>query len=312
MVSKDAWLAIVNPASGGARAARRWPRAAKALAGSGVNFETVQTTTSGEGRVIAESAVRAGRRRLLVAGGDGSVNDVLNGVMRADDNPSDPVTLALVPLGTGNDWARSLDLPREAAGVARIIAAEDTFLHDVGQLDFATTAAGAEAKHWFINVAGAGFDSHVIERLPVHVTSPFAYLRGALAELQRYRPPRFRITTDDDMLDERLLLAFVANGRYCGNRMLIAPQARLDDGRLDVIAIRNVGLLTVLRKLPKLYRGTLQGDPVVWQTDSARLRIEVDGDVAVQADGQLAGRTPVTISVLPRRVRVVRGPGVRR
>lgn len=312
MVSKDAWLAIVNPASGGAHAARRWPRAAKALAGSGVNFETVQTTTSGEGRVIAESAVRAGRRRLLVAGGDGSVNDVLNGVMRADDHPSDPVTLALVPLGTGNDWARSLDLPREAAGVARIIAAEDTFLHDVGQLDFATTAAGAEAKHWFINVAGAGFDSHVIERLPVHVTSPFAYLRGALAELQRYRPPRFRITTDDDMLDERLLLAFVANGRYCGNRMLIAPQARLDDGRLDVIAIRNVGLLTVLRKLPKLYRGTLQGDPVVWQTDSARLRIEVDGDVAVQADGQLAGRTPVTISVLPRRVRVVRGPGVRR
>ncbi len=162
-----------------------------------------------------------------------------------------------------------------------------------------------QARHWFINLAGAGFDSHVIERLPAQVPSPFAYLRGALAELKRYRPPRFRITTDEGSLDERLLLAFVANGRYAGNRMFIAPQARLDDGQLDVIAIRNVGLLKVLRKLPKLYRGTLQGDPVVWQARSARIRIETDAEAAVQVDGQLAGYTPVEISVLPRRLRVV-------
>lgn len=306
MGSKDAWLAIVNPASGGARAAARWPLAAKALAGSGVKFDTAHTTTHGEGRAIAEAAVRAGRHRLLVAGGDGSVNDVVNGIMRAGDNHSGPVTLAPIPLGTGNDWARSLGMTGGAASVARVIAAEVTFLHDVGQLDFAHGSTLPEARHWFINVAGAGFDSHVIERLPMQVTSAFAYLRGALTGLQHYRPPRFRITTDDGSLDERLLLAFVANGRYCGNRMLIAPRARLDDGRLDVIAIRNLGLLTVLRKLPKLYRGTLQGDPVVWQATSARIRIEADADAAVQADGQLAGRTPVEVSVLPRRLRVVR------
>ena len=243
MVSKDAWLAIVNPAAGGARAADRWPLVARALTGSGVMFDTVHTTTRGAGRALAETAVRAGRRRLLVVGGDGSANDVVNGVMCAGDDPAAPVTLAPVPVGTGNDWARSLGMPRDAAGIARVIAAESSFLHDVGQLDFARPSAEHPARHWFINLAGAGFDSHVIERLPAQVPSPFAYLRGALAELKRYRPPRFRITTDEGSLDERLLLAFVANGRYAGNRMFIAPQARLDDGQLDVIAIRNVGLL---------------------------------------------------------------------
>jgi len=305
LVGTDAWLAIVNPASGGARATRRWPQVAQALSRAGVKFETVLTSGSGEGRAIAEGAVRAGRRRLLAAGGDGSVNDVLNGIMAVERSPDDLVTLSPIPLGTGNDWARSLGTPRDPVALAAVIASGNTSLHDVGVLEFAQAAPGDATRHWFINVAGAGFDSHVIERLPANVPSPFAYLRGALAELTRYRAPRFRITTETGSLDARLLLAFVANGQYCGNRMHIAPQARLDDGRFDVVAIRDVALPAVLRKLPKLYRGTLLGDPVVWTSQGERIRIETDADSAVQADGQVVGRTPVEIRVLPGALRVV-------
>jgi YegS/Rv2252/BmrU family lipid kinase len=312
LVGTDAWLAIVNPASGGARAARRWPQVEQALARAGVSFETARTSARGEGRAIAEDAVRAGRRRLLAVGGDGSVHDVLNGIMAVERAPDDLVTLAPIPVGTGNDWARSLAMPRNAAALAAVIAAEDTLLHDVGQLDFAQAAPGDASRGWFINIAGAGFDSHVIERLPANVTSQFAYLRGALAEVARYRAPRFRITTETGSLDERLLLAFVANGQYCGNRMHIAPHARPDDGQFDVVAIRDVALPAVLRKLPKLYRGTLMGDPLVWASRGARIRIETDADSAVQADGQVVGRTPVEIRVLPRALRVVRNVSGRR
>ena len=247
-----------------------------------------------------------GRRRFLAVGGDGSVNDVLNGIMTIPRPADDLVTLAPIPLGTGNDWARSLGMPRDPAGIAATIAAEDTFLHDVGLLEFAPDASGRAARHWFINIAGAGFDSYVIARLPAQIPTRFAYLRGALGGLVRYRAARFRIVADSGAVEERLLLAFVANGQYCGNGMHVAPQARLDDGRFEVIAIRGVGLLKALSKLGKLYRGELRGDPLLWEAHGARVRIETDTSEAVQADGQVVGQTPVEMSVRPVALRALR------
>jgi YegS/Rv2252/BmrU family lipid kinase len=307
MVAKDAWLAIVNPASGSSRSGQQWPRVAEALGNAGVAIDTVLTAGPGDGCAVARRAVIEGRRRILAVGGDGSVNDVVNGVMTIPRPPDDLVTLAPIPLGTGNDWARSLGMPRDPAALAATIAADETFLHDVGLLEFAPDASGRPRRHWFINIAGAGFDSHVIERLPTHVPTRFAYLRGALTELARYRAPQFHVTADSGSVDERLLLTFVANGQYCGNRMHVAPHARLDDGRFEVIAIRGVSLLKALFKLPKLYRGELQGDPLLWEAHGARIRIETDRTEAVQADGQVVGHTPVEISVQPLALRVVRG-----
>jgi YegS/Rv2252/BmrU family lipid kinase len=310
VAAPQAWLAIVNPTSGRARSGAQWPQVAAALADAGIALDTVLTASPGDGRSIARRAVIEGRRRILAVGGDGSVSDVLNGVMLIPRPIDDLVTLAPVPLGTGNDWARALGMPRDPAGIAAAIAAERTILHDAGLIEFEPDASGRPQRHWFINIAGAGFDSHVIAHLPTHVDSPFAYLRGALAGLASYESTRFRIATDAGTLDERLLLSFVANGQYCGNRMHVAPQARLDDGLLDVIAIREVGLLGALVKLVKLYRGTLRGDRLVWESRTSRLRIETDSPVAVQADGQVVGNTPVTISVVPRILRAVTGAAV--
>lgn len=307
MSTPQPWLAIVNPTSGRSRSGAQWPSVAAALERRGVALDTVVTAAPGDGRTLARRAVIEGRRRILSVGGDGSVNDVLNGVMAMPRPADDLVTLAPVPLGTGNDWARSLGMPRDVDGIAATIAAGRTIRHDVGLLEFEPDASGRPVRHWFVNIAGAGFDSHVIEHLPPQVDSRFAYLRGALGRLARYEASRFRILNGADSLEDRLLLAFVANGRYCGNRMHVAPDARLDDGQLDVVAIRAVGLLKALSKLGKLYRGKLQGDRLVWQTRTSRLRIEADPPAAVEADGQVVGRAPVDISVLPGAIRAVTG-----
>ena len=309
MAASTAWLAIVNPTSGRARSGRSWPQVAQALRQRGVVVEEVLTTGPGAGRELARRAVSDGRRHLLAVGGDGSVHDVVNGLMSVPLPAGDRVTLAPVPLGTGNDWARTLGIPRDPDGIAATVAAGRTLEHDVGQLDFETVDGDRPSRQWFINVAGAGFDSHVIERLPTHVESPLAYLLGALRELQGYRAPRFRIQGDGGNLDERLLLTFVANGRYCGNRMHVAPQAQVDDGCFDIVAIREVGLLTALTKLAKLYRGTLRGDPLVWETRCSRLQLATDRPTAVEADGQVVGRTPVTVSLRPKALRAVCGGG---
>jgi diacylglycerol kinase family enzyme len=113
------------------------------------------------------------------------------------------------------------------------------------------------------------------------------------------------ITADDARLEGRMLLAFVANAQYCGNRMHVAPTARMDDGLLDVLAVNELSLLQALPKLVKLYRGRILGDPAVRHVRAARVRIETSPPAVIQADGQIVGRTPAQFSLLRQALRVI-------
>jgi diacylglycerol kinase (ATP) len=298
------WLVIVNPASGRPDGGFGWRRLEHILHGAAVSFDAVHTQRPGHGETLARQALHDGRRHILAVGGDGSVNEIVHGIMTAGLADTREVTLAVAPTGTGNDWARSLGIGRNPNEIVRALVTGRTMLHDVGAIDF--PASGE--RRWFINVAGAGYDAWVTERVPRPVPSAFTYLRIALAGLVRYRSPLFRIKADGEQVEGRLLLAFVANARYCGNRMNVAPTASLDDGLLDVLAVRELSLLAVLPKLGKLYGGRILGDPAVRHLRAATVRIETDPPVAVQADGQIVGPTPAVFSLQPRALTVVTAP----
>lgn len=316
MNASEAWLAIVNPAAGMPRSRGSWDAIEQSLRAARVPLEVVHTECEHDGVEIARQAVREGRRRLIAAGGDGSVNDVVNGVMDAGLADTREVTLAVAPTGTGNDWARSLGIGREPESVTTAIATGRTMLHDVGIISGPAITGCTERsdgtepphRHWYINVAGAGYDAYVTARVPRPVPSAFTYLGIALRGLLSYRSPQFRIDADGTRFDQRMLLVFAANARYCGNRMHVAPDALLDDGMLDVVAIEEVGLLRALPKIVKLYRGRLYGDPVVRHLRCARVRIEADPPAEVQADGQMAGHTPAEFSLLRQALTVVVPP----
>ncbi len=299
------WLIIVNPASGRHDGGAGWHAIERAVASAGVAFDAIHTQRPGHGEELARRALHEGRRHIVAVGGDGSVNEVVHGIMNAGLVDTREVTLAVAPTGTGNDWARSLGITRAPTAIAQALAAHRTMLHDVGAIDSATPGA---PRRWFINVAGAGYDAYVTERVPRPVPSALTYLRGALSGLAAYRSPEFRLCADRETIEGRLLLAFVANAQYCGNRMHVAPTARMDDGLLDVLAVRELSLLQALPKLVKLYRGRILGDPAVRHLRAARVRIETDPPVAIQADGQLVGRTPAEFSLLPQALRVVVRP----
>jgi len=313
------WLVIVNPVAGRSqRDARAWRAMEQALRQAGLAYDIEWTTGPGDGARIAAAAWQQGRERFLVAGGDGSVHDVVNGLMAAQHAQGDPAspdppripTVVPLPLGTGNDWSRSLDLPGNPVALAAIIRRDHAVPHDVGRIEFPAADATPTQNCWFINVAGAGFDAHVIERMPARTPSKFAYLAGALRELARYRSPAFRLTADDDReaAASRLLLAFVANGQYCGGRMHVAPAARQDDGAFDLVTIADVGLLRALPKLAKLYVGNLLRDPLVTHRLVQKVRIDAQPAAGIEADGQLIGRTPAVISVQRGALRTLRGP----
>jgi len=298
------WLVIVNPASGRPDGGFGWRRLEHILHGAGVSFDAVHTQRPGHGETLARQALHEGRRHILAVGGDGSVNEIVHGIMTAGLADTREVTLAVAPTGTGNDWARSLGIGRNPNEIVRVLVTGRTMLHDVGAIDF--PASGE--RRWFINVAGAGYDAWVTERVPRPVPSAFTYLGIALSGLVRYRSPWFRITADGEQVEGRLLLAFVANARYCGNRMNVSPVALMDDGLFDLLAVQELSLLQVLPKLGKLYGGRILGDHAVRHLRAATVRIETDPPVAMQADGQIVGPTPAEFSLRPRALTVVTAP----
>jgi YegS/Rv2252/BmrU family lipid kinase len=301
MPTDEHWIVIVNPASGRPDGGAAWRAIEQALRDAGVAFDAVHTERPQHGQQLVQSALAAGRRCFLVVGGDGSVNDVVQGIMSSGLADTREVTLAVAPHGTGNDWSRSWHVPRNPARIARFLARGRTVLHDVGLIDF---AAPGSTRRWFINVAGAGYDAEVTANVPRPVPSAFTYLGIALRGLARYRAPRFVIRADGASIDRRLLLAFVANARYCGNRMHVVPTAEMDDGELDVLAVRELTLLQALPKLAKLYTGRILGDEAVQHLRAARVRIETDPQAVIQADGQIVGTTPAEFGVARQALRV--------
>jgi diacylglycerol kinase (ATP) len=315
---------IANPAAGRAgHDSRAWRSTERALRQAGVEFDVEWTQSPGDGARIAATSWRAGRDRFLVAGGDGSLHDALNGLMRerctdrtlAHDTPPRTPTLIPLPLGTGNDWARSLGLPTRPASLAAAIQRGRLTPHDAGRIDFLDATGATRDTCWFINVAGAGFDAHVIERMAGRTPSRFAYLYGALRELGRYRSPAFELTLLEGpgdrtgrRVDGRWLLAFVANGQYCGGGMHVAPTARQDDGLFDVVTIEALGLLRALPKLARLYSGSILRDRAVQLRVAPRLRIDALPQAGLEADGQFVGRTPAVITIEPDALHTLRGP----
>ncbi len=302
------WLAILNPTSGGGRAARVWQELKSSLASTDVACDLAVSAAPGDGSAIALRAVLEGRRRILVVGGDGSANDVVNGVMDAGLPDNDPVTLAIAPCGTGNDWARGLAMPRRPPRIARTIALGRCVPHDVGLLEWDAMGDASARRRWFVNVGGAGFDAWVLSRIGAGAASRFTYVSAALRGLPGYRPAQFTLRAgEEEHWTGPLLAVFVAIGPYCGGGVQVAPGARRDDGLFDVVAIRHPDLSGVLRLLPKLYSGSILRDPLVRHLRVESLRVECAPPGGVELDGQVTTATPVRFRCYRAAIRVLPG-----
>lgn len=296
---EDEWLVVLNPVSGRGRALRHRGEIERLLERNGMRSIIAISEYHGHAIEIVAQAVRAGCRRVLAAGGDGSLNEAANGVLCQDAVAPGEVTLAALPVGTGNDWARGQRVPREWDAALALAASGRTAVHDIGVADFADGA-----RRWFVNVAGLGFDAEVIADMPDRRWGALAYLLGLLRALAASRPARVAVSVDGAAAAEHsLFVLFACLGAYCGGGMLIAPEAEPQDGRFDCALVRHMSRLEVLRDVRRLFDGTLGSHPKVRMLHAARLQVTAATPVGVETDGELVGRTPVTFSVLPRTLR---------
>ncbi|MFG3147561.1 diacylglycerol kinase [Streptomyces sp. NPDC048243] len=286
---------FVNPTAGRGRGAHAAQPAASAFRAAGFSVRTLRGEDAADGLARARAAVADGTGALVAVGGDGMANLALQAVAGTG------TPFGLVPVGTGNDFARALGLPLNApAASARLTAdalKEDRLRAvDLGRVD----------GTWFGTVLASGFDSRVNDRgnrmrLPV---GRFRYDLAMLAELAAFRPFAYRLTLDGGETREiEATLVAVGNGSSYGGGMRICPGADLGDGLFDVTVVGNCGRATLLTVFPKVYRGTHVDHPVVTVHRAARVELVAQG-VTGYADGEPLGALPLTAECIPGAVRV--------
>jgi diacylglycerol kinase (ATP) len=296
----DAPLVIVNPTAGNGRAARGLPWIRERLEPR-PEARIEVTARRGDAERIAAGAGKSGHDRIVVVGGDGTVQEVVNGMLEAGE----PVGLGLVPLGSGNDLARSLGLPSELGSAWRIAVGERSHVIDVGR---ATNGSGA--TRWFASAGGIGFDAQVAAAMAARrgwQAGRAGYLLTALDELRRFSNRSVRLSLDGVEHSADVLLVAIANGAYYGGGMRIAPDARPDDGLLDVCIVGDISRLTALRQLPNLYRGTHVHHHQVRMARARHINIDGDPDGLVHLDGEPFGALPLDVRIVPRVLQVARG-----
>lgn len=295
MPDPSRWFIVVNPVSGGGRARRRWPQLAAALTRRGIAHESVTTSSAGHANRLVQDAARRGHRRLLAVGGDGTFNELVNGLLQQPEVPLDHFLASVAPLGTGNDWARAMQVPDDPDELAAAMARGLGRRVDLGIAE----AGGTTLRLAFHNVAGAGLDAEVLRHTPGSGPRILAYLLGLARTLGRYRAPQFELTADGVTRTGRFWIALAAVGPYCGGGMRLAPDARLDDGYLDLVTIEPMPLIRAITRLPRLFDGRLAGDPAVRTLRCRSVTIRSDPPCGVELDGQSCGTTPVTLGLMP-------------
>jgi YegS/Rv2252/BmrU family lipid kinase len=294
---------IVNPASRNGATGNRFEAVASKLRGA--LGQVVLETTRGprDAERIAREAAAGGAGRIIVAGGDGTASEVVTGLLAA--GLGGRVELALLPLGTGGDLVRALGVPRDLDGAIAAIARGKIRALDAGAVRFQGDA-GAVREVFFLNVTSAGVSGLVTELVndtPKLLGGRVSFLVGTVRALARFRPAAARLRVDGRTLYEGpLTLAAVANGRYFGGGMQIAPHARPDDGLFDVVWIEGRSMAWLLRHLPKLYTGAHLRVAGVGSARGRVIELEPIGGATplrIEIDGEPLGALPARIEALP-------------
>ena len=295
---------IVNPNSQGGKLGKRWAELADTI-GRAFPFDEARTQGPGDATRLAREALKAGSERIVAIGGDGTVNEVVNGFFDETGNAIAPeASFALIPFGTGGDFRRTMNIPMETAEAAAVIAKNHRKKIDVGKLEMTANGGGTQLR-MFANIASFGV-SGVVDRLVNESGKKLGRLSFALATARAtwsYKNQRVQLTFDGkDHVEATINTVAVANGRYFGGAMLVAPHAEVDDGMFDVVAMGDFTFGDLLKSGRRLYKGTHLGMDKVSERRARVVEaqpVESGAVVELDVDGECPGRLPARFELLP-------------
>ena len=293
-------VVIVNPASANGSTGEAWPQIASDLRSQFGSFRVLFTKHRGDAAALAGEAARKGAKLIIACGGDGTISEVANGILASGKD----VELGILPSGTGGDFRRTLEIPSRTRDAARVLRTGRTVRIDVGRVSFVDQNA-AESMRYFVGVASCGMSTKVIERVKADGIS---FASSMLQTAMRNEAIRLVVQLDDAH-DSQLTVSnlCIANARYFGGGMKIAPDAKLTDGKFDVIGVGDLSALKLFTSAPRVYFGSHLSMPEVSHALARKVSVRpADGvkEVALEIDGELPGRLPATFQIIPEALRV--------
>lgn len=309
-------MVVVNPASADGATEKNWPKMASDLRTHFGAFSVAFTESSGDGRRLAAEAAKQGTKLIIACGGDGTISEVANGII---DSKQD-TELAVLPSGTGGDFRRSLGLSTNVAAAARALRDARSRLIDVGRTLFVNDQGKRETR-FFVNVASFGMSTAVLDRqssgeskkwipgfAPRKLGNKLSYAAATVQTTLQSEPTEIYLQIDGGE-ERRLRIAelAVANARYYGGAMKIAPDAKFDDGLFDIVTIGDASAFRILANAPRLYFGAHLSMNEVTHTLARQViarPVKKDEEVRVELDGEVVGRLPATFEIVPRALRI--------
>ena len=295
---------IVNPVAGAGKTARKWPEIMDLLKSLELDFEHDMTEAPGHAIELAKSAVKKGYELIVSVGGDGTVNEVVNGLY--DAGSIGDVTLGIISTGTGADYIRTIGIPRSCTEACRCVMSPRRLRVDLGVIEYASS--GQMGKRLFVNFGGLGFDAEIVRATTQEFKAlgdTASYLMGLVTTLLSYKNQEISLIVDGEEEKRKVCTVVASNGKYGGGGMLTAPDADPADGFFDVLIIGDFTKPDLLRSLPRIYKGTHVTHPKVTVKRAREVEVRPAQQMAVQADGELLGEAPARFSILPAALTIV-------
>lgn len=299
---------ILNPASK-ARSGKRMKRKLIPLLDQYYpnRYNLLETAQPEDAIRLSRMAADEGATLIIAVGGDGTIHEVINGLMQLK-NTRKPIRLGIINNGSGGDFCRTLKLPNNLADQFELIKQTTPAKVDIGFLE-CLDPNGNSIRRYFINECQVGIGGAVVSKVNQghkYLGGTIAFTMVALTHLFHYTSRNFKISTKDFNQSYPLLGIVAGNGKFCGGGMQLTPGASLDDGLLDILLIHKMNFLNRLVKFSKIFSGNPVPSRFLTRIKSSQITIEADRDVWIEADGELIGKPPCTISILPLAVEVHR------
>jgi len=304
------WLVIVNPNAGKRKGEKDWLEIAAHLTSAGIEFVNVFTEHRGHAVTLTRKYIENGHRNIIVVGGDGTLNEVVNGIFTQAHIPTDKIVLAMIPVGTGNDWCRMFNIPNDYKQAIKLITKRKIFIQDTGTIKY-VSSEGSEKTRYFINMAGMGFDALVAKKTnkqkDLGKSNPMSYVVNILSSLFLYTSTKVTILLDGEKIASDIFSMSVGICQYNGGGMKQAPGALPDDGLFDMTLIKPIGKFKIIRNIIKLFDGSFTQLPEVSTFRSSKIIIHSDPPMFMEADGESLGQTPFVFNILPQSLYVISG-----
>jgi len=304
------WFVILNPHAGSGQGKKDQKIIVNLLTQNGFNFKLAVSEYPKHAIQLTIQAITEGFRNLIVAGGDGTLNEAVNGIFLQTVCLPEEIIIGVIPVGTGNDWIKTFGIPNKYTEAIQMIEKGDTMQQDIGRIIY--TNHNQAKICYFANMAGFGFDAMVAEktnRLKDQGRKGISlYLQALGSSFMNYQTNKARLVIDDKVIDELVFSVSIGIGRFNGGGMMQAPGAIPDNGMFQVTIIRKIGLFGILRNLAGLYSGEYIKDPRVSTHQASRVSISAAHNIAGEADGEILGDNKFDVDLFSQKLNVIYNP----